>query len=309
MEATIKRIAGKLITAEDYAHIHKCLGVAVLTRVIFSLLFGAATVGTGWLVVHMALAVSSFQFRVPKKASVEHVLDSLYRGQVLLFSLRSVLVILWVHLEQYCNTIQHGSNDNNTDVSSWYCGSVYGFSSVRIGRLFSVITTHVLADVLAMYLQTHNEVRGVRRAFSQNEKSGKEKIYPKTMQLGRLFFSLAQCNATSQLVFVHNLVYVKVGAYFTMVVIQATAFIMTLRKKGLLSPFTWKIMYTLFLLSVAIQMFLLCSLEEIIYICILSVIYAIARLFANINKIVLMLFVFVLDYAVFDAYNSQFQLK
>lgn len=48
----------------------------------------------------------------------------------------------------------------------------------------------------------------------------------------RYFFSIAQLNATSQLIFVSDREYVLAGAYYTMVVIQITAFMMTLRKKG-----------------------------------------------------------------------------
>lgn len=102
--APLSKLATKedsfVICGMEVAHLHKALGLLVLGSICYVMAFGmmAREAETFWMALHFALSCSSLQFRVPNK-SVVHVMDSLYRLQVLAFTARSVLVILvevWV---------------------------------------------------------------------------------------------------------------------------------------------------------------------------------------------------------------------
>ena len=271
----------KLFTHQDVllglAHVHKALGVAVLGHICMRLVYGIdistdadVHVMTGWMLAHLALAASAFEFRVPARSTV-HVLDALYRAQVLCFSLRSVLVIL---------------------VALWEP------PRAPILALLSVMACHAAADWCGGHYPDNGG--GVRRAMLRGDFKGvAERTTPggllsssTTVKGGRLFFAVAQCNATSQMIFSDNVAYTVVGAFYTMAVIQITAFLMTLRKKGFIEPVHWKVLYTLMLAGVAVQMVAIADVGELLFISALSLLYAGLRLFAGFNKYLLMVFIF-----------------
>lgn len=262
----------KLFTREDSVlgvpHVHKTLGLGALCCVILALFqparFWPTSDGTGllpWaLLLHVTLSLTSFVFAVPSNSSV-HVMDKLYRAQVLTFSCRSaavIVVVLWGPRNyQYCL------------------------------RYFGVVVCHLLTDLAAAKLGARPDFRGVRRPLRKGEEMGGV-----TVSAGRLFFSIAQLNATSQLLWVRNEQYVLIGAYYTMAVIQVTAFMMTLTRKGLLSTVAWKVVYTCMLLGTAIQVIQIVELLELLHICAVSSLFAGCRLRLGVNKYVLMTVVF-----------------
>eukprot|EP00729_Bicosta_minor_P026292 gene26292-27251_t len=136
------------------------------------------------------------------------------------------------------------------------------------------------------------KTRGVRRPLRSSDFQGGsngDAGTKRAISIGRYFFSIAQLNATSQLIFVSDREYVLAGAYYTMVVIQITAFMMTLRKKGFMSPVGWKVVYTLLLGSTAITLVRTASsLSELCTISLVSVTFAGLRLKFSVDKFVLM---------------------
>lgn len=228
------------------------LGALALGHTVYRLLFGIATTPylAPWMLVHLLLATSALQFRVPRRATA-HVMDALYRAQVLVFSLRSVLVIL---------------------ITLW------APSPLRLRlRFAAIVACHAAADACERALRAPGEAHGgVRRSMRPGD--GKAPPTGWVLDYARLFFAVAQLNATSQMVWVHNEAYVLIGAFMTLVVVQVTAFLQTLRKKGLLSPSAWKGVYAGMLLSVALQMAASTTVGELIVILAVSAVYAGLRL-------------------------------
>lgn len=213
------------------------------------------------MLLHALLAFSSLEFRVPNRA-IAHVMDRLYRLQVIVFTLRSVLVI-------------------------WTTISVLDPRQCLRARSLAVILSHLAADICQKRLSGEDGGRlGVRRAMGPGD--GHSRPEGRTLDYGRLFFSVAQLNATSQMIWVPNRRYVLIGAFMTMVVVQVTAFMQTLRKKGLLSPWMWKVVYGLMLFAVALQMVASTQPLELAHICAVSVCFAGLRIGGGIDKYLLM---------------------
>ena len=272
--------------------VHKTLGIAVLVHIAYRMLVGVGRWGrterelgvrsanpegpamlaegfwTAPLLLHTLLAASSFIFRVPRKSTVEHVIDELYRAQVLAFTLRSVLVILIV---------------------------VYKPPCAMLLRFAAVVSCHVGADAAqrsaTQRSTTHQSSSrpgeassvGVRRPLGEAELT-RDGLQRWMVAPGRFFFAVAQLNATSQLLFVEQRDYVILGAFYTMAVIQVTAFLMTLRKKGLLPPAKWKWLYGTMLASVAVSMVRSVSLPELLHIIAVSLVFLVCRFGAGVGK-------------------------
>ena len=84
-------------------HVHKTLALLVVCHTLHRLVLGmdgAATLPlVAALAAHLLLSLSALVFTVPVRTKLPHVLDGLYRAQVLAFTARSVGVMLLVLLE------------------------------------------------------------------------------------------------------------------------------------------------------------------------------------------------------------------
>lgn len=246
-------------------HAHKVLGAVVLVHTAYRLATGIATPNLApWMAVHVLLAVSSLEFQVPRRA-IAHVMDRLYRAQVVVFTIRSVLVIAAVLAVP----------DTRAQLR-W--------------RFLAVACSHLAADLCLRRLAGAGRPGGVRREMGPGD--GQSRPGGRVLDYGRLFFSLAQLNATSQLIWVPNTDYVLIGAFMTVVVVQVTAFLQTLRKKGLLSPSLWKVVYGLMLMAVAVQMVRCTTPSELAHISAVSIVFAALRIGLGVNKYALMLLVY-----------------
>lgn len=184
------------------------------------------------MLLHAARSLSSLVFRTPG-TSAPHVIDSLYRAQVVAFTMRSVLVVLlvvWLQdlqmLELFLRDAAVVACHKAADSAAQKARPLVHSASVTTGEGAGA-KDHATAPR-----------DGVRRALRPYESSRP------LVEAGRSFYSLARCNATSKMLFVTSSDYVVVGAFYTMVVIQVTAFLMTLRKNGFVPPYMWKVLYT-----------------------------------------------------------------
>ena len=246
-------------------HVHKALAALVVSHTLHRLFAGGlSTAPRGPLLFaltcHLLLSASAFVFHVPARTKVPHVLDGLYRAQVLCFTARSVLVMVVV---------------------------LYAPPAALLLRFVAVAGCHLGADAAQRALGDSSAgSAGVRRQLRSSDQADLERPWLGQWMVapGRLFFSVAQLNATSQLLYAASREYVLLGAFWTMGVIQYTAFLMTLRKKGLLPPSAWKLLYAAMLASVAASMVRAVHLDELARICAVSLAFAAARLGLGLGK-------------------------
>ena len=130
-----------------------------------------------FLACHVLLSASAYVFTVPKSSKVPHVLDALYRAQVLCFTMRSVLVMLIV---------------------------LAAPPLALLLRFAAVAGSHLAADAAQRALgEPGGGSAGVRRPLRSSDVAdfGVSWLREWMVAPGRLFFAVAQLNATSQLLY------------------------------------------------------------------------------------------------------------
>ena len=215
------RQAHRLVTHEDtrFGHAHKALGMIVLGHFVWRLFcwynighlgFAGAPGMPGWLLVHAALHVTSFQFVLPMRRNlVYNIIWPEMRWHSLLFAYRSLLVMLLIWAEQT------GWVPLYMDV--WLRGTI-------------VIGTMVCADVVT---------RVYKGSPTMRNNPYPAYVPPSVARIHNTLYALSQLFATLNMLYRgHDLV------FLTLIPIQTAPFLMTLEKKGIINQMGWHFWYT-----------------------------------------------------------------
>ena len=208
-----------LSTAQDPVHLHKVLGIGCLGHFAYRFMrCGANDMNfstAGWLtpallLMHALLSVSSLIFRLPKR----RIRDGSriwpeYRAHSIIFALRSLLLMLLYWAEQH-----------------WQI-----YVPLHGLNVCVVFGTMLAADFASSYYRDTSSKTIQDLAASP---------------LTRFLFSTAQIHATTACLIGSRRFSVQLTMLF---VVQITAFMMTLRRKNILSHFTWVIVYGIILLA------------------------------------------------------------
>ncbi|GAX15932.1 hypothetical protein FisN_22Hu218 [Fistulifera solaris] len=229
----MKQIQQKLFTKEDPYHVHKTLGLVALSSYIYRISnFGASDMGFSptkessddfyvitllTLLVHVCLNISSFEFHIPAKRiqSDGGRIWPQYRFHSLVFSCRGLLCIALNAF--YYNALKSSQSP---------LGSSF---TLPHGNYLIVIATMIIGDIASNYWVQYpsNSIRDLKA-------SPVIKYYFSVMQFLATGVSLVGLRRCS----LH---------YYMVMVVQVTAFLMTLRRKNLVSHETNVILYALLL--------------------------------------------------------------
>ncbi len=228
----MKQIQQKLFTREDSFHVHKTLGMAALCSYLYRIShFGKRDMGFCptsessdyqvitilTLFVHVCLNISSFEFHIPAKRiqSDGGRIWPQYRFHSLVFTCRGLLCIA-------LNAFYY----NQPKLSQSSHGSTF---LLPHGNYFVVIGTILVGDIASNYWVQYpsNSIRDL-----------------KASPMIKYYFSVMQFLATGV-----SLVGIRRCSlhYYMVMVVQVTAFLMTLRRKNLVSHEKNVILYALLL--------------------------------------------------------------
>jgi hypothetical protein len=214
----------KLITKEDPFHIHQILGLAAL----FSFTYRYSTsldnmgfhnniwVDIATIVLHLLLSLSSLIFHVLKKRIVATplVIYEEYRLHAIIFTMRGTSVMLfshaYTHLQQLC--------DENI---------------IHFLLLSIVLLHHLIADSITSNYGTH----GVTAVRVKNTNHNL-----RTSLVVRYLYSFYQFLAIAS--HLHLGPHLMELGFNTHIAIQSSAFMMTLRRKGIIRAKTHGVIYT-----------------------------------------------------------------
>lgn len=227
MKSILQQIRRQLFTKEDPLHVHKTFGLAALCSFMYRIpKFGEHDMGfpdkSGDLItfltllVHVCLNVSSFEFHIPAKRiqSDGGRIWPQYRFHSLLFSCRGLLCIA-------LNVFYYRSESSQSQQQSKF--------RLPHGNYAVVLGTMLLGDIASNYWVKHpsNSIRDL-----------------KAPPVVKYYFSVMQFLATSV-----SLVGIRRCSlhYYMLMVVQVTAFLMTLRRKNLVSHETNVVIYALLL--------------------------------------------------------------
>lgn len=214
----MKQIKQQLFTKEDPFHVHKTLGMVALCSYLYRIpQFGEKDMGffrTGesgdyyvmaflTLLVHACLNISSFEFHIPAKRiqSDGGRIWPQYRFHSLVFSCRGLMCIA-------LNVFYYNLSSQSPHVSKFL---------LPHGNYLVVISTMLMGDIASNYLVKYpsNSIRDL-----------------KAPPMIKYYFSVMQFLATGV-----SLVGIRRCSlhYYMVMVVQVTAFLMTLRRKNLVS--------------------------------------------------------------------------
>jgi NAD(P)H-flavin reductase/cytochrome b involved in lipid metabolism len=244
-ESLFTTLKKKLITTEDYFHLHKCLGFIVLAHIIIrSGFFIYLSVSSFWInhnkalydtcffskkillimaFIHGLLSLTSLFFHVPSRSSsAKPTIHRLFRAHSISFALRAVFCML-----AYC-LLNHYSSLHQLIVS------------------VIVLLTMVLADVLSYKIPQKDDLYTTTAAmpYWYGCSVRRQKIH-------KYAYGFAQFFATLVCIFGHYS-----ALFFTLVGIQGAAFLMTLTRKNIISEKKYHIIYS-FLLFYSIPFYML----------------------------------------------------
>ena len=206
-----------LLTKHDKFHAHALLGFLCLInyayRVLLFLVYHDMGLSVYNIFPHILLSLSSLQFNVPLKRTNKHlpIIWKEFRLHNIVFALRHFLITIGLI----------------------YLNSKYHDTIITIG----IFVTMFLADIITYYYQDKdlNTTRNMPYE-SQNSieiRNRMQKLYSKT-----------QFGATIAGFMGHDINFIMAF------VIQFSAFLMTLERKGKIESKTWHIMYTYSILAV-----------------------------------------------------------
>lgn len=216
----------KLFTHEDYLNVHKILGLITLINILY-FLFDLAYSGCKGvctirkfdstffilLFIQVLLSLSALQFSLPKNFNnVTISMGEEYRLHSILFTLRSVFVILTL---RFCQ---------NTLIS-------------RLLIILIVFLSMYMADFFSYYYKAYNKEKGVINTIPFWSSC------PSIIQniLTRIY-TITQISATFLLISGQSTIELNFAVIF---VIQLTAFMKTLSRKGIINNFQWHLCYLL----------------------------------------------------------------
>lgn len=210
---TLKFIRKKLITKEDYSHIHKTLGILSVVHYAYrihewytykQITFDHDIITLCMICIHTLLSVSSLIFHIPRvRNKMAPMIWPEFRLHSILFACRSLIVML-LH-----------------------------FFNMR-GRFIIHILTMLGADIVTYYLPSH----GTTMRIMPYE-------YERFWNVHKIFYSMCQVYATLEIITREKMDY----AFMVLFPIQLSAFLMTMVRKGLLSSTGWHVLYTVALLT------------------------------------------------------------
>ena len=215
----------KLFTHEDYMNIHKVFGGIVLINFLYSIfdLYYSGYKGVftirkfgieffAFLIVHLLLSLSALQFNVSLNTNYTTIsIGQEYRLHSILFVIRSFLIILILHFL--------GKN---------------AFSQIIV--FIIVILNMYSADLISYFYKPKNDKLGFKIGSLPFWSNCPEKI----QSIITSIYSFAQIYATFIFVSMNSNIEVNLFAIF---IIQITAFMGTLSKKGIINNFQWHFIY------------------------------------------------------------------
>ena len=218
--ALLTEVKAKLITKEDPLHVHKTLGILCLISYGWRFSLGARETDMGFAIyshwtlptifLHLALNVSSFEFRLPTKRILSgYRIWPEYRLHSLVFLCRSLAIMTVRWYEQTYNVIPN-----------------------TFPNLVIVMTAMVAADIGSYSIGKPNQ-----SGFSRNLQVHHSVKY---------FFSVMQLVATAGCLYIVGRYSLH---YFFCMIIQCNAFLMTLRRKNLAGHYVLISLYAVMLLA------------------------------------------------------------
>jgi NAD(P)H-flavin reductase len=215
----------KLFTHEDYLNMHKIFGSLALVNVLYSIfdlyysgcngVFTIRQFGLEFfifLLIHLLLSLSSLQFHVPMNVNYTTIsIGEEYRLHSITFVIRHILVILLLY---------------------FFDKNIYSQILIPIIVLFNMY----VADLISFYYKPVDEKLGFKIGslpFWSNCSSELQNVITS-------IYTLAQIYATFMLISLNSNIEINLVAIF---IIQVTAFMGTLSKKGIINNFQWHFIY------------------------------------------------------------------
>lgn len=207
----------KLVTREDYGHLHKIAGGASLLHYLYRGIRWAATGSMGFeydwrtlclIAVHAFLSGSAMFFHLSSKRNRKlPMIFPEFRVHSIIFAYRSIVCMLAAYLE------------------------VYNSAPMWITRPTIVFATIVAADMSSNH-------------FVSDEKTMRGMPFPDCVsedmrRLVTYYYNFSQFGATTVILSKRGLE----SPFVMMFPIQLAAFLMTLVKKNIISPGAWHILY------------------------------------------------------------------
>jgi len=215
----------KLVTQEDKLHIHKLLGVAVLTHYIFRLvsLVVRGTMGFEdetqvrllfWFGLHLLLSWSSFIFHLPpRRNQVKPMIWPELRLHNIVFATRSIL-----------DAVLH----------------IVGFGTVAGLRVVLVFVAMVVADVITEYYKKRQLITNTTMRGMPFPKSASKELIDRV----NLYYAMSQLFATAGVINISRNWSTDIElAFLTLLAVQVSALLMTLVRKSVLEPAGWHFIY------------------------------------------------------------------
>jgi hypothetical protein len=215
----------KLVTTEDRLHIHKLVGVAVLTHYIFRLLSLAfrGTMGFEyetqgrllfWFGLHLFLSWSSFIFHLPPRRNrVKPMIWPELRLHNIIFATRSIL-----------DAVLH----------------IVGLGHVGVLRVALIFITMIAADVVTNHYKKKRLISNTTMRGMPFPKSASKTLIDRV----NLYYAMSQLFATSGTLNISRSWRTDVElAFTTLLAVQISALLMTLVRKSVLEPAGWHFIY------------------------------------------------------------------
>ena len=219
--STAGMLRTKLITHEDYRHLHKTLGVIallhLLVRVSFTVVYGEDVmvhlVHPAWrsvlVVMQITLSLTSLQFHVPRTSStMKPMIHQLFRAHSIIFAIRGAVCSL---LLMWC-----------------------GYTSCLWLRAIVVLLTLFAADWASVVLSDSTDKYTTTRAMPYwvGIAQWRQALYKE-------YYAVSQFGATLLCIMSHQ----ELLPLSTLVAIQGAAFLQTLVRKSLISTWTYHHVY------------------------------------------------------------------
>lgn len=225
----------KLVTREDYLHIHKVLGFITLLNCMYSIfdllysgckgIFTIRQVDMSFfmlLTIQLLLSLSSLQFIVPLDGNYTTIsIGEEYRLHSILFAVRHFLAILILHFLEN-NILSHAL-----------------ISTIVLSNMY-------FAHVVSIYYKPSNNKLGFKIGsipFWSNCNSYIQDTITNVYSIAQVYSTFMLITGQSNIEYNH----------YIMFVIQITAFMTTLSKKGIINNIQWHFIYlseyTLFIVT------------------------------------------------------------
>jgi ferredoxin-NADP reductase len=263
--AKITGVHTKLITAEDFYHVHKFLGVISvlhwLVRVTLTAIYGndvmVRMVHPVWrsalVCVQVALSLTSLQFHVPRmSSSTKPMIHQLFRAHSIIFAMRGALCSL---LLMWCE----------------YASYIYLRSIVVLLTLFAAdCATTTLSDPLDKYRTTR------AMPYWANISQWRQTLH-KVYYVGAQFSATLLCITSNA----------ELLPLSTLVAIQGAALLQTLVRKSIISTYTYHMVYMVQLNIQLALMFATLPMYEFAVLMVLTWVRSIVRLMLDMNKYIM----------------------